>query len=115
LLVARTQDGGQSWSRVEKTEISNPSAPVAALPLGGGTVLMVANDAPDGGDRLSLLLSHDEGETWQGLKVLEETGAGARYPMMTVTDEGQILLTYSTGNKRGVRLFAFNAAWVWAQ
>jgi predicted neuraminidase len=111
--LSRTRDGGQSWSVAEMTEMANPSAPVAAVGLGDGRILMLANDVEGAGD-LRLLVSEDEGATWRVVTVLEPDEAGARYPMLRrVGDE--FLLTYSHGQKRGIRMVAFNAAWVAAQ
>jgi hypothetical protein len=111
--VSRTEDGGQSWSVAEKTEMANPSAPVAAVGLGDGRILMVANDVEGAGD-LRLLASDDEGASWRVLTALEPDAAAARYPMLRrVGDE--FLLTYSYDTKRGIRAVAFNAAWVDAQ
>src|SRR5690606_21726653 len=35
LLITRSADGGRTWDEVRETEIANPSAPVAALGIGG--------------------------------------------------------------------------------
>ena len=111
--LSRTEDGGQSWSVAEKTEMANPSAPVAAVGLGDGRILMVANDVDGAGD-LRLLVSDDEGATWRVITVLEPDEAAARYPMLRRAGD-QFLLTYSYDTKRGIRAVAFNAAWVAAQ
>jgi hypothetical protein len=113
LWLSRTGDGGQSWSVAEKTDMANPSAPVAALGLGAGRILMVANDEAGAGD-LRLLLSEDEGASWRVLEILEPDAAGARYPMLRRSGDA-FLLTYSHDNKRGIRAVAFNAAWLAAQ
>ncbi|WP_306152673.1 exo-alpha-sialidase [Roseovarius sp. MMSF_3281] len=113
LWISRTQDGGQSWSVAEKTGMANPSAPVAAVGLGDGRILMAANDVEGAGD-LRLLTSEDEGATWKVVTVLEPDTAGARYPMLRRVGE-QFLLTYSHDTKRGIRAVVFNAAWVAAQ
>jgi predicted neuraminidase len=113
LWLSRTEDGGQSWGVAEKTNMANPSAPVATVGLGDGRILMVANDVEGAGD-LRLLVSEDEGATWRVVTVLEPDAAGARYPMLRrVRDD--FLLTYSYDTKRGVRAVAFNAAWLAAQ
>ena len=112
LLMSRTDDGGQSWAQVVATDMPNPSAPVAALALADGRILMAANDDPDGADRLRLLLSDDGGESWQPFHTLEPAGAGARYPMLRRLPGGEIALAYSVGNKRGIRAHVFNEAWV---
>ncbi|MGK7752917.1 MULTISPECIES: exo-alpha-sialidase [unclassified Roseovarius] len=115
LLVSHTENGGRTWSEVVPSDMPNPSAPVAALALGGGRILMAANDDPDGGDRLRLLLSEDEGDNWRVLRELAPNGAGARYPMLRRLEGGEIALAYSVGNKTGVRAHVLNGAWVAAQ
>lgn len=115
LLVSRTEDGGKTWSEVGPSDMPNPSAPVAALSLGAGRILMAANDDPGGGDRLRLLLSEDEGDSWRVLRELEPNGAGARYPMLRRLEGGEIALAYSVGNKTGLRAHVLNGAWVAAQ
>lgn len=115
LLVSRTEDGGQTWTRVESTQIPNPSAPVAALRLANGRILMAMNDDAAGADRLRLAVSSDDGTTWRSIKTLEDDGGDARYPMLRRLASGEIALAYSHGTKRGIRAFVFNDAWVDAQ
>lgn len=114
LLVSRTQDGGQSWSRVEMTEIENPSSPVAALGLGGDSMLLAVNDDGDRPEVLRLVLSDDAGQSWRELHRFEGDGA-LRYPMLRRLDTGEIVLAYSKGTKQGVMAHVFNPAWVAAQ
>lgn len=115
LLRCDTTNGGQSWSEVMPMDMNNPSAPVAALPLAEGRILMAANDERAPNDRLNLLLSEDEGATFRVIKELAPQGAGARYPMLRALTDGTILLTYSIGNKTGLRVIALNLDWVGTQ
>lgn len=114
LLISRTQDGGQNWSRVEATEVANPSSPVAALGLGGGRILMAVNNDAARPELLRLVLSEDEGDSWRVLREFEGEGA-LRYPMLRRLGTGKIVLSYSKGNKRGVVAHVFNQTWVEAQ
>ncbi|MEQ9239745.1 exo-alpha-sialidase [Roseovarius indicus] len=114
LLVSRTEDGGQSWSRVEPMEVENPSSPVAALGLGDGRILLAVNDDGDRPEVLRLVLSEDEGASWRVLRAFEGEGA-LRYPMLRRLTTGEIVLAYSKGTKRGVVAHVFNQAWVAAQ
>ncbi|HEY9038460.1 MAG TPA: exo-alpha-sialidase [Roseovarius sp.] len=111
LLVTRSDDGGQSWQAVRETDIPNPSAPVAALGLGGGRILMAVNDDAKNGSILSLTLSEDGGDTWRHLRRLEQGDGDARYPMMRALPDGRVVLAYSIGGKAGVRAHVFNLAW----
>lgn len=115
LWISRTQDGGQSWSDAERTDLPNPSAPVAALPLADGRLLMAMNDDANGADRLRLALSDDEGATWRAIHTLEDDGGDARYPMLRRLADGDIVLAYSHSTKQGIRAFVFNEAWVAAR
>jgi len=111
LLISRTEDGGQTWGAVRKTDMPNPSAPVAALSIGGGAILMAVNDDAGDGGILNLVLSEDGGETWRHLRTLEEGGGDARYPMLRRVPGGRIALVYSVQAKRGIRAHVFNLAW----
>lgn len=115
LLISRTEDGGQSWSPADVTDIPNPSAPVAALGLTGGRILMAMNDDAGKADSLRLALSDDEGQSWRAIHTLEKDGGDARYPMLGRLPGGDILLSYSHDTKGGIRACLFNDAWVNAQ
>ncbi len=115
LWVSHTEDGGQSWSTVVPTDIPNPSAPVAALALRDGRLLMVMNHDAAGADRLRLAVSDDAGASWAVIHTLEDDGGDARYPMLRRLPQGDILLAYSHATKRGIRAAIFNDAWVEVQ
>lgn len=112
LLRCETEDGGQSWSPVETTEIANPSAPVAALPLGDGRILMAGNDDPDAPADLCLSISADEGRTWQRCRRFEGKSGGLRYPMLRLLAEGEIALCYSHGTKAGICVQVMGRDWI---
>jgi predicted neuraminidase len=114
LLISRTDDGGRTWDKVRETDMPNPSAPVAALSLGGEAILMAVNDDEGDGGILNLVLSENGGDTWRHLKTLEEGGGDARYPMMRALPDGRIALVYSIGAKRGIRAHIFSLAWALA-
>ncbi|SEK57553.1 BNR repeat-like domain-containing protein [Roseovarius nanhaiticus] len=111
LLISRTDDGGRTWDTVRETDMPNPSAPVAALGIGEGAILMAVNDDAGDGGILNLVLSEDGGETWRHLRTLEEGGGDARYPMMRALPDGRIALVYSVRGKKGIRAYVFNLAW----
>jgi predicted neuraminidase len=115
VYVSRTQDGGRSWSKAEATGLVHPSAPVAALPVSGGRILMAMNGAADSADLLHLALSEDEGRSWRVIHTLDRQPGDARYPMLRRLPDGQILLAYSHGTKKALRAHLFNEAWVAAQ
>lgn len=112
LLLSRSMDGGQTWSAPSPTDLPNPSAPVAAIRLSTGAVLMAFNDGTDRADTLTLAQSRDGGRTWERGHVLGTPGGGdLRYPMMRVLDDGRIALTYSTDSKSGIVVHVFSETW----
>nr|WP_253196193.1 sialidase family protein [Roseovarius sp. PS-C2] len=115
LYVSRTEDGGRSWSKAGATDIAHPNAPVAALPVAGGRILMAMNGTGDDANQLHLALSEDEGESWRMIHTLEKTPGEARYPMLRRLPDGDILLAYSQGTKTGLRAVVMNESWVAAQ
>ncbi|WP_143534358.1 exo-alpha-sialidase [Roseovarius albus] len=115
VLISRTEDGGQSWSVAEKTKIFNPSAPVAAMPVGDGQILAVMNSDAERGNRLQMMLSDDEARTWRVIHEVESGKGAARYPMLRRLPDGEIALAFSHYDKRGVQLYIFNESWVMAQ
>lgn len=118
-LILRSDDGGRNWTALPDCGLPNPQAPVAALALGDGRILIAFNDHETRPDLFRLALSQDEGQSWRRIHTLED-GDGdhekaARYPVMRALPCGDILLTYSVGQKRGVRAHLFNLAWINAQ
>lgn len=115
LYLSRTEDGGRHWTRAEATDIPHPNAPVAALSLSGGRILMARNGSGNDADRLELAVSADEGESWQVIHRIDSEAGEARYPMLRRLADGRILLAYSHHSKQGVRVVMFNEAWVAAR
>lgn len=111
LLMSRSVDGGRTWSDAVPAGLANNNSPVAALRLDEDTVLVAANDDPAFGNRLSLLTFRPGEGSWHHLRELEPDSVHARYPVMRLNEDGSILLTYSIGNKTGLRLHEFSRAW----
>ena len=115
VYLSRTEDGGRTWSRATPTDLAHPSAPVAALRVADGRILMAMNGAADSADLLHLALSEDEGASWRVIETLDRRKGDARYPMLRRLPDGRIMLVYSHSTKRGLRAHVFNEAWVAAQ
>lgn len=96
--------------------LGNPDAPVAVVLLSDGRILMAANTDAISDRSLSLLVSDDQGRSWSIIARLEDKGntkrSAVRYPDMERLPTGEILLTYSTFSKHGIRAQFFNEAWI---
>ena len=115
LIASRTSDGGQSWSDAELTNLPNPNSPVSAVPLSTGDILLVFNDSTTDATILRMAISNDDGKNWRRIFTLENGEGAARYPMMRALPNGEIILVYSYGSKRGIKALAFNESWVLSQ
>lgn len=115
-MILETGDGGRTWGERPSCGLPNPGAPVAALNLGDGRILIAFNDDEERADLFRLAISEDEGHSWRRIHTLEDGNGdpeqACRYPMMRALPCGDILLTYSVNSKRGVRAHLFNRAWV---
>jgi len=72
LIAVSTVDGGQHWTVPVKLGVSNPDAAVAAVALPEGYILAVLNNAAQGRDLLSLMISADNGLSWKNVYQLED-------------------------------------------
>jgi predicted neuraminidase len=68
----RSEDGGKSWGKVEKSSFPNPDAALSGITLPDGRLLAVLNHLEQGRDSLSLMSSEDGGRNWKELHRLEE-------------------------------------------
>lgn len=117
LYRSETIDGGQVWSLpIHVVDVANPDAPVAAVLLSNGSILMAANNSATSDRSMSLMLSKDGGQSWKTIHELEDFGtqkrSAVRYPDMERLINGDILLTYSVFSKRGIRAITLNETWV---
>lgn len=94
--LARTEDGGQSWSPLTARDLPNPDASVAMTRLHDGRLLLVYNPISGGRHRLALALSND-GAHWTPIHVLEN-GQGNdefSYPAVLQMPDGTIHIAYT--------------------
>jgi predicted neuraminidase/predicted glycoside hydrolase/deacetylase ChbG (UPF0249 family) len=117
IIVSTSEDNGYSWSVSRKTSIPNPGSSVEAIALEDGNWLMVCNDLEDGRNRLAVLLSDDEGETWKWKRYLEYTPKGKggfSYPSAIQASDGLVHVTYShhTDDGKSIKHVSFTPSWV---
>lgn len=91
-----SNDKGQTWSELTKSEIEHPSARFFISRLSSGNLLLVKHgniDERTGRSHLRAFISADDGKTWQGGLLLDER-SGISYPDGQQTADGTIYITY---------------------
>jgi predicted neuraminidase len=110
--IARTDDGGKTWSAPHSLDLPNPDAGLGAIRLSDGRLLLAFNDSKTGRDNLRLALSTDEGQTWARIAtVAEEPGADFSYPFLMQASNGDVHLVY-TWKRAAIRHVVFNIPWL---
>jgi len=117
VLTSTSKDDGETWSPATDSDIPNPGSSLEVIALKNGNWILVGNDTEKGRDRLSVMLSKDEGTTWATIKTIEPTDAAGQsfdYPSVAQTRDGVIHLTYSYSSKNGrcIRHCVMNGDWI---
>ena len=114
--LSTSHDGGQTWSDLSATNLLNPNSGLDALRLSDGRMLVAANDTEKGRHRLSLLVSGDEGLSWNRIHMVEDSKPGDEfsYPFLARDSEGNIHLAYTFRRER-IKHVIFNEAWINSQ
>ncbi len=111
ILRAESQNVGQNWSGLSATPLPNPDAGFDMIRTTGGAILAAINNSFQDRDNLTLVISRDEGKTWQTLRVLENTpGKAYAYPSLARAGE-YYHVTYSYEKNR-IKHVMFNEAWL---
>jgi predicted neuraminidase len=112
ILIAHSNDMGQSWSGLSDTHLPNPNSGFDMITLSDGSYLGVVNNSFTDRSNLSLVISRDIGKTWKILKVLENTpNREYSYPSINRSGRGFYHITY-TYEKRRIKHIVFNEAWI---
>jgi predicted neuraminidase len=112
ISTARTDDGGQTWSKPKFLDLPNPDSAVDALPLSQNRILMAFNDSSNNREILQLAVSNDQGINWIRIHTLENSPHEEfSYPYMIRGRNGLIHLVYTWKRKR-IKHWTFNEAWV---
>lgn len=116
VLVAESTDDGETWSPAVDSDIPNPGSSLEVLRLADGRWLLIANDTERSRDRLTVMLSDDEGRTWSTKRQVEPSEQPGRfdYPSVIQSRDGLIHLTYSYTTKPGrcIRHCVLNTEWI---
>jgi len=89
---AISEDGGNHWSELTRTDLPNPDSAFDVADLGEGRLVLVYNHSHTHRFPLNLALSTDGGDHWSQPLVLDEIG---EFPAAIVTSDGLIHITYA--------------------
>lgn len=111
---SETRDGGQSWTQQSPRTVPNPNSAAAMIGLHDRSLLMACNPIPGNRNQLALLRSTDQGETWNLVRVIEQSPNDRdefSYPALLQDRTGMIHLLY-TWKRQGIRHARFTQAWL---
>jgi predicted neuraminidase len=112
---SESKDDGLTWGPVGVSAIPNPGSGVDGVRLRNGNWVLICNDTTSGRNRLTLLLSKDEGATWPIKRSIEEHVDGSyHYPAIIQSRDGMIHVVYSYFVKEGksMKHAAFDESWI---
>ncbi len=122
LHMSESRDRGETWSRVEYSDLPNPGSGCDLVTLRNGRWLLVYNDTERGRHSLAAAVS-TEGGTWEWKRRLEHDSRGdeatrSHYPAVIQGADGSLHVVYShhygdrPGRNRTIKYVRFNEAWV---
>ena len=94
-----SEDGGKTWSPMQRTALPNPSAGADGVTAKDGRHLLVYNPVTRGRTPLVLGASKD-GKTWETIATLEDQPGEYSYPAIIQTADGLIHITYTWKRQR---------------
>jgi predicted neuraminidase len=116
ILLSRTDDGGQTWTRPAPVDLPNPGGPISAIRYDASHILMAFNDDPDAETNITLALTDLEGKTFQRVGVVASMDVPNKkhyvaYPFLTSSAPGQFDVLYSRPLKT-INHVRISSAWV---
>lgn len=115
IRVSESVDQGLTWGDVGISSLPNPGSGLDAVRLQNGHWVLVCNDTTDGRNRLTVLLSLDEGRTWARSRALEDQPEGSfHYPAVMQSRDGRIHVVYSyfVSGGKSMKHAAFDEEWI---
>jgi len=102
-----SEDNGKTWSKMEATDLPNPSAGTDALTLKDGRQLLIYNhtvrkgEFPRSRNMLNLAIS-DDGKKWKPVMTLERQEGEYSYPAIIQALDGLVHISY-TFRRRSIK------------
>jgi predicted neuraminidase len=109
LTTKRTPSG---WKELSSTPLPNPNSGFDMIKVDEGIILGAINYSFSNRENLSLVVSIDNGKSWNILKVLEQKeGKEYSYPSITESPNGLYHITYTYERKK-IKHIVFNKTWL---
>lgn len=112
VMEAWSDDRGQSWSKLSRTDLLNPNSGIDAVTLPGGVQLIVYNPLIPGKEwfngrfKLNVAQSMD-GRKWKDLVILEDgTKEEYSYPAIIRSADGKMHISY-TFDRKNIKYLVF--------
>lgn len=112
-MVARSEDGGVTWSKLEADRnLPEPScqAGLARYSRNKDRILLTHPASTTSRTKLTARLSYDEGRTWPVSKVIQE--GKAAYSDLAVAQDKAILCLYESAGSASLTLARFDLEWL---
>ena len=110
---------------MEDSDLPNPGSAVDIVKLQNGNWVMACNDTEKGRHSLAVMISTDEGETWEFKRHVERDmrdmaiATSSAYPSLIPGCDDTLHLVYSYHHKdrkggpnKTIKYFHFNEAWI---
>jgi predicted neuraminidase len=112
ILASDSDDLGKTWNELRNTPLPNPNSGFDMIKLSDGSYLGVINNSFNERDNLTMVISHDHGNTWESIKVLENAqGKRYSYPSISRSARGFYHLTYTYEGQK-IKHIVFNETWL---
>ncbi|RRJ98111.1 hypothetical protein Ga0100231_006885 [Opitutaceae bacterium TAV4] len=115
--VARSADGGQTWSKpVSDNNLWGARCQASSLVTqdsDGKRITLFTNPAGPGRTNLTVRLSYDDGRTWPYAKLIDAEASA--YSDLALGPDGKIHIVYESGKKsayEGIAIASFNVDWI---
>lgn len=117
VLVSRTSDGGETWTKPVPTNLPNPGGAVSALRYDANRLLIAYNDDPNEEMQIAIAVSDLNGSKWRKLGEPVPENKIVRYdrvayPYLIQSMPGQFDLIYSRLFGKLIGHARFSGAWL---
>lgn len=104
LLESISTDRGKNWTVAKPSSIEHPSARFFIRRLNSGNLLLVKHHQTKARNKLTALLSKDDGNTWEGALMLDERST-VSYPDGVQSGNGMIYIIHDRNRTKERQIF----------